>query len=39
VTARAQQGDQVRRIGMLMGWSESDPVIRGWASTFVLPDR
>jgi putative tryptophan/tyrosine transport system substrate-binding protein len=34
LAARAQQGDRVRRVGVLMGWSESDPVFRGWGVTF-----
>jgi putative ABC transport system substrate-binding protein len=28
VAARAQQGERVRRIGILMGWSENDPEYR-----------
>ena len=33
--ALAQKPDRVRRIGVLMGISESDPENRGWVATFV----
>jgi putative tryptophan/tyrosine transport system substrate-binding protein len=33
--ALAQKPDRVRRIGVLMGISESDPEARGWFATFV----
>jgi putative ABC transport system substrate-binding protein len=35
LVARAQQGERVRRIGVLMGWSESDPQYRSWVAAFV----
>jgi putative tryptophan/tyrosine transport system substrate-binding protein len=34
LAARAQQGDRLRRIGVLMGWDESDPVGTTYVSTF-----
>jgi putative tryptophan/tyrosine transport system substrate-binding protein len=34
VAARAQQSDRVRRIGVLMGWDENDPVAKVWLSRF-----
>ena len=34
VVARAQQGDRVRRIGVLMPYEENDPVTRAIASAF-----
>ena len=33
VVARAQQGDRVRRIGVLMLGDENDPVMKAWVST------
>ena len=35
VVARAQQPERMRRIGVLIGWSESDPQFRSWIDTFV----
>jgi putative ABC transport system substrate-binding protein len=37
VVARAQQGDRVRRIGVLMSGDENDPIrgTKGWLSTFM----
>jgi putative tryptophan/tyrosine transport system substrate-binding protein len=35
VVARAQQGERVRRVGALMGWSETDPEYRSWLAAFV----
>jgi putative ABC transport system substrate-binding protein len=35
VVARAQQGEGVRHIGVLMGWSETDPLYRIWFAAFV----
>jgi len=36
LAARAQQqGAKLRRIGVLMGWSESNPDYRSWMDTFV----
>jgi putative ABC transport system substrate-binding protein len=35
LAARAQQGGSIRRIGMLMGWSESDPQYRSRIDAFV----
>jgi len=35
LAARAQQGERMRRIAVLMGWSESDPQFRSWIDTFV----
>ena len=34
LAARAQQGDRVRRIGVLMPWGESDPVPKTLVSAF-----
>jgi ABC-type uncharacterized transport system substrate-binding protein len=34
LTARAQQPDRVRRIGVLMGYTESDPDARAWYAAF-----
>jgi putative tryptophan/tyrosine transport system substrate-binding protein len=34
MVARAQQGDRVRRIGVLMLGDENDPVMKAWVSTF-----
>ena len=34
LAARAQQGDRVRRIGVLMVSDENDPVTKTWASAF-----
>jgi len=35
LAARAQQADRVRRIGVLMGLSESDPDVQGFVAAFV----
>jgi putative tryptophan/tyrosine transport system substrate-binding protein len=35
LAARAQQGDRVRRIGVLMPADENDPVRKGWLSRFM----
>jgi ABC-type uncharacterized transport system substrate-binding protein len=35
IGAYAQQGERMRRIAVLMGWSESDPQFRSWIDTFV----
>ena len=34
VVARAEQNDRVRRIGVLMGLDENDPVVMSYASAF-----
>jgi len=34
LAAGAQQGDRVRRIGVLMGGNENDPVAKTWVSAF-----
>jgi putative ABC transport system substrate-binding protein len=34
LAARAQQGDRVRRIGVLMPGDENDPVVKTWVSPF-----
>ena len=34
VTARAQQPDRVRRIGVLMGYAESDPAAQALVTAF-----
>jgi len=34
LAARAQQGERVRRIGVLMTLNESDPEVRAWAAAF-----
>ena len=33
-TAGAQQGERVRRIGVLMGFAESDPTAQSWVAAF-----
>jgi putative tryptophan/tyrosine transport system substrate-binding protein len=33
--ARAQEGERVRRVGVLMGWTETDPEFRSWLAAFV----
>jgi putative ABC transport system substrate-binding protein len=33
--ARAQQDERMRRVGILMGWSETDPVYRSYFAAFV----
>jgi putative ABC transport system substrate-binding protein len=35
LTVRAQQGDRIRRIGLLLSWGESDPEGQGWVGAFV----
>jgi putative ABC transport system substrate-binding protein len=35
LAASAQQGDRVRRIGVLMGGDENDPVRKTWVSAFI----
>ena len=35
LAAWAQQDERMRRIAVLMGWSESDPQFRSWIDTFV----
>jgi putative ABC transport system substrate-binding protein len=32
--AGAQQGERVQRIGVLMGFAESDPTARSWVAAF-----
>ena len=34
VVARAQQGGPMRRIGVLIGYEENDPVAKTWVSAF-----
>jgi putative ABC transport system substrate-binding protein len=34
IVARAQQSDRVRRIGVLMGLDENDPLVKTWVFTF-----
>jgi putative tryptophan/tyrosine transport system substrate-binding protein len=34
LAARAQQGERVRRIGVLLGYSESDPEAQAWIAAF-----
>jgi putative tryptophan/tyrosine transport system substrate-binding protein len=34
LAARAQQSDRTKRVGVLMGWDESDPVAKNWLSKF-----
>jgi putative ABC transport system substrate-binding protein len=34
LAARAQQGERVRRIGVLMGFAESDPAAQSWVAAF-----
>ena len=35
LTARAQQTQRVRRVGVLFGWSQSDPRFRAFVTTFM----
>jgi ABC transporter substrate binding protein/Tripartite tricarboxylate transporter family receptor len=35
LTARAQQSGRIRRIGIVLGWSEEDPQFRSWFTVFV----
>ena len=35
VAARAQHVERVRHVGVLLGWSESDPQFRSWFVVFV----
>jgi len=35
LAARAQQGERMRRIGVLMGWPESDPEARSERAAFI----
>jgi putative ABC transport system substrate-binding protein len=35
LAVRAQQGEQVRHVGVLLGWSEGDPQFRSWFAVFV----
>ena len=35
LVARAQQGDRVRRIGVLMGFEENDPLAKTSVSAFI----
>jgi hypothetical protein len=35
VVARAQRGEHVRRVGVLVPWSEDEPHARAWLSAFV----
>ena len=34
LAARAQQGDRLRRIGVLMPYDENEPVVKTWVSAF-----
>ncbi|MGB9324436.1 MAG: ABC transporter substrate-binding protein, partial [Pseudolabrys sp.] len=34
IAARAQQPDRMRRIGVLMGFAESDPTAQSWVAAF-----
>jgi putative tryptophan/tyrosine transport system substrate-binding protein len=35
VVAEAQPGEPMRRIGLLMGWTDADPEARSWLAAFV----
>ena len=35
VVARAQQGDRMRRIGVLMAYDENDPLAKAFVSAFI----
>jgi putative ABC transport system substrate-binding protein len=35
LAARAQRGERMRRIGVLMGWTDADPEFRSWLSAFL----
>jgi hypothetical protein len=39
LVARAQQGDRVRRIGLLMGADENDPPQKTYVSAFTHAER
>jgi putative ABC transport system substrate-binding protein len=34
IVARAQQGDRIRRVGVLMGYAEDDPESQSWLTAF-----
>src|SRR5271154_5709176 len=34
LSIRAQQPEQIRRIGLLMGWAESDPAVQSYVAAF-----
>jgi putative tryptophan/tyrosine transport system substrate-binding protein len=34
LAARAQQPDRLRRIGVLIGFAESDPAVQSWLGAF-----
>jgi putative ABC transport system substrate-binding protein len=35
VVVEARQGEPMRRIGLLMGWTDADPEARSWLAAFV----
>jgi putative tryptophan/tyrosine transport system substrate-binding protein len=35
LAARAQQGERMPRVGVLMGWSEREPQFRSWLAAFI----
>jgi putative ABC transport system substrate-binding protein len=35
VVVEAQQGEPMRRIGLLIGWTNADPEARSWLAAFV----
>jgi putative ABC transport system substrate-binding protein len=35
LAAQAQRSERVRRVGVLMGWSDSEPEFRSWLAAFV----
>jgi hypothetical protein len=34
LASRVQQGERMRRVGVLMGWSKTDPQFRSWIDAF-----
>jgi hypothetical protein len=34
LTARAQQAERIRQVGVLIGFAESDPSVRSWLAAF-----
>jgi hypothetical protein len=39
LAARAQQGNRVRRVGVLMAYDENDPVVKTYVSAFTQAPR
>jgi hypothetical protein len=39
VVVETQQGEPMRQIGLLMGWTDADPEARSWLAAFVHIDE